>query len=149
MSKTVSFRVGENLYKLLHATAQKRGTRLSKYVRRKLIDGLRKEYGIASPKSEEQIGILVGESEEDEIDLTDEEIEKRVERIVEEKLKNTTPAPPKVEPAEIRLSDDEIERELKALENKPDEDDYVCGGCGYQQKGEFNPCPKCGKKLRW
>jgi len=42
--------------------------------------------------------------------------------------------------------DEEKPRRRKAREEDDDDESYVCGGCGYTSKKEFNFCPKCGEE---
>jgi len=81
------------------------------------------------------------------------EMEKRIEKMVEEKLKNVGKTPEiEAEKEDIGMSDVEIDAEIQKLakgEDTPAKELYICGSCGHEANAEFNPCPNCGKKLRW
>lgn len=59
------------------------------------------------------------------------------------------------EKAEITLTPEEIEEELKEElkdlkeKRKDTEGPYICGNCGYSADDKFDKCPNCGAKLKW
>ena len=155
--KIISIRFDEQLQKIIDQEAQKKGIKPSEYIRGKLAQDL-KEFENSSTTSTEHIETPVKASEEK---LTIEEVEKMIDRVFDKMGKTTTPTPsnvektesePVVEQAEIELSDDELDAAIKEAV-KPttttEPEKYVCGGCSYISDKEFNPCPKCGNKLKW
>lgn len=153
--KVISVRFDEQLREIINQEAQKKGIKPSEYIRGKLKDGL-KEHEIPPITSHEHIEMPVKESEEDP---TEEDFAKRLENKLKEletRIAGVSKLPevkePEVEKAEIALSDDEIDRLIRDAiksEKKEESESYMCSGCGYIDNKEFNPCPKCGNKLKW